>query len=90
MIRRAAEPDTAAADLVQARRQFGMTTWESPLAFSFAPRQPPEAPATPQPVGPSRTALIARERPPATTHVSGGALTERVEPRGHDAPADHG
>jgi len=26
MIRRAAEPDTAAADLVQARRQFGMTT----------------------------------------------------------------
>lgn len=89
MIRRAGEPDEEAADLAQARRQFGMTTWASPLASHVDPRHAPEEPTTPQLDGPSLKALIARERPPVTTHFTEGALAERAGRREHEAPTDH-
>jgi hypothetical protein len=90
LIRRAGEPDEEPADLAQARRQFGMTTWEWALACYFDPRHPPEEPSTPQVGGPPLEALIARARPPVTTHFTQGALAERAERREHEARADHG
>jgi len=90
MIRRAGKPSDTDATLAVARRRFGMTTLESPLAFYLDPRRPAPEPGAPPVGGPSLEALMADERPSATTHFTEGALAERAARHAHGALPDSG
>jgi len=79
------EPDDH--DLAAVRLQFGMWTWQSPVFFHMGPRTPPDPAEHQAPDGPSLEQLIARERPPVTTHFVDGALDEHAT-RAQSDPTD--
>jgi hypothetical protein len=90
-VTRAGEINGRDDDLAAARREFGMWTWQSPVFFHMPlpPTPEPDATTTP-PGGPTLEDLIARERPPAVTRFTAGALDEHAArtARGRTKPQD--
>jgi hypothetical protein len=78
-MKRAGDPDEPGEDLAAERREFGMATWQSPLIFHLPLPGAPEFEAPGDPGGPSLDELVARERPPVTTHFTEGALQEHAK-----------
>lgn len=78
-MKRAGDPDDRDEDLAAARREFGMTTWQSPLVFHLPLPAAAGNVAQASPDGPSFDELIARERRPLATHFTDGALREHAK-----------